>query len=169
MWRIRSERKRNEVTFILVRIPCGVVVWKVGIPHDGDGRARRSGVYLDRQGIHSFHESFRCVEKGPLYALLGDEGPDDLLDCNISKRDTTLLPGRSGSHWATVSTVHHFKLFFELFSFFHFIPLSISLTHVHRCIGSRNATRQTLPASAKLTYLSMYDNRNGKTQCIRDV
>ncbi len=38
---------------------------------------------------------------------------------------------------------------------------SSSLTHVHKCIGSRNATRQTLPTSAKLTYLSMYDSRDG--------
>jgi hypothetical protein len=44
-----------------------------------------------------------------------------------------------------------------------------SLTHVHRCIGSRNATRQTLPTSAKLTYLSVYDSRNGATQCMRGV
>ena len=28
-----------------------------------------------------------------------------------------------------------------------------SIMHVHRCIGSRNATRQTLSTSAKLTYL----------------
>ena len=41
-----------------------------------------------------------------------------------------------------------------------------SLTHVHRCIGSRNATRQTLPTSAKLTSLSMHDSRNGTTQCM---
>jgi hypothetical protein len=31
-------------------------------------------------------------------------------------------------------------------------PTSL-LTHVHRYIGSRNATRQTLPTSVKLTYL----------------
>jgi hypothetical protein len=36
-----------------------------------------------------------------------------------------------------------------------------SLTHVHRHIGSRMATRQTLPTSAKLTYLSVYDSRDG--------
>ena len=36
-----------------------------------------------------------------------------------------------------------------------------SLTYVHRCIGSRNATRQTLSDSAKLTYLSVYDSRDG--------
>ena len=47
---------------------------QVGIPHDGDGRAGRSGVYLDHQSVHSFHESFwGVVEKGPLYAILGDE------------------------------------------------------------------------------------------------
>jgi hypothetical protein len=34
-----------------------------------------------------------------------------------------------------------------------------SLMHVHRCIGSRNATRQTLPTSVKLTYLSVYGTR----------
>ncbi len=40
-----------------------------------------------------------------------------------------------------------------------------SLTHhVHRCIGSRNATRQTLPTSAKLTYLSVYDSRDGVSE-----
>jgi hypothetical protein len=38
------------------------------------------------------------------------------------------------------------------------------LTHVHRCIGSRNATRQTLPISAKLTYLSVYDSRDGVSE-----
>jgi hypothetical protein len=37
---------------------------------------------------------------------------------------------------------------------------SSSLTHVHRCIGSRNATRQTLPISVKLTYLRVYDSRD---------
>jgi hypothetical protein len=36
-----------------------------------------------------------------------------------------------------------------------------SLTHVHRCIGSRNSTRQTLPTSAKLMYLCVYDSRDG--------
>ena len=36
-----------------------------------------------------------------------------------------------------------------------------SLMYVHRCIGSRNATRQTLPTSAKLTYLSVYDITDG--------
>jgi hypothetical protein len=41
---------------------------------------------------------------------------------------------------------------------------SSSLTHVHRCIGSRNATRQTLPTSAKLTYLSVCDNRDGVSE-----
>jgi hypothetical protein len=40
-----------------------------------------------------------------------------------------------------------------------------SLIHVHRWIGSRNETRQTLPTSSKLTSLSMYDRRNGTTQC----
>ena len=40
-----------------------------------------------------------------------------------------------------------------------------SLTHVHRCIGSRNTARQILPTSAKLMYLCMYDSRNGVTQC----
>ena len=43
---------------------------------------------------------------------------------------------------------------------------SSSLTLVHRYIGSRNATRQTLPTSVKLTSLSMYDTRNGATQCM---
>jgi hypothetical protein len=38
--------------------------------------------------------------------------------------------------------------------------LPSSLTHVHRGIGSRNATRQTLPTSAKLTHLSVYDRRD---------
>ncbi len=36
--------------------------------------------------------------------------------------------------------------------------------NVHRCIGSRNATRQTLPTSAKLTYGSMYDSRDGVSE-----
>ena len=44
-----------------------------------------------------------------------------------------------------------------------------SLTHVHRCIGSRNATRQTLPTSVKLTSLSMHGSRNGTTQCMGGV
>jgi hypothetical protein len=35
-----------------------------------------------------------------------------------------------------------------------------SFTHVHRCIGSRNATRQTLTTSPKLTYQSVYDSRD---------
>jgi hypothetical protein len=39
-----------------------------------------------------------------------------------------------------------------------------SLTHVHRYIGSRNATRQTLPTSAKLTYLRVYDSRDGVSE-----
>jgi hypothetical protein len=41
-----------------------------------------------------------------------------------------------------------------------------SLTHVHRCIGCRNATRQTLPTPVKLTSLSIYDNRSVTTQCM---
>jgi hypothetical protein len=43
---------------------------------------------------------------------------------------------------------------------------SSSLTHVHRWIGSRNATRQTLPTSAKLTHLSMYDSRDGVSESL---
>ena len=39
-----------------------------------------------------------------------------------------------------------------------------SLTHVHRCIGSRNATRPMQPISAKLTYLSVYDSRDGVSE-----
>jgi hypothetical protein len=39
-----------------------------------------------------------------------------------------------------------------------------SLTYVHRYIGSRSATRQTLPTSAKLTYLSVYDSRDGVSE-----
>ena len=39
-----------------------------------------------------------------------------------------------------------------------------SLTHVHRCIGSRNATRPMQPTSAKLTYLSVYDSRDGVSE-----
>jgi hypothetical protein len=39
-----------------------------------------------------------------------------------------------------------------------------SLTHVHRCIGSRNATGQTLATSVKLTYLRVYDRRNGVSE-----
>jgi hypothetical protein len=41
-----------------------------------------------------------------------------------------------------------------------------SLTQVHRDISFHNATRQTLPTSAKLTSLSMYDIRNDTTQCM---
>ena len=36
-----------------------------------------------------------------------------------------------------------------------------SPTHAHRCIGSRNPTRHTVPNSARLTYLSVYDSRDG--------
>ncbi len=39
-----------------------------------------------------------------------------------------------------------------------------SLTHVHRCIGSRYATRQTLPTSAKLTYLRVYASRDSVSE-----
>jgi hypothetical protein len=39
-----------------------------------------------------------------------------------------------------------------------------SPTQVHRYIGSRNATRQTLPTSAKLTYVSVYDSRDGVSE-----
>ncbi len=39
-----------------------------------------------------------------------------------------------------------------------------SFTHVHRYIGSRNATRQTLPTSAKLTHLIVYDSRDGVSE-----
>ncbi len=39
-----------------------------------------------------------------------------------------------------------------------------SLTHVHRCICSRNPTRQTLPNSARLTYLGVYDSRDGASE-----
>ena len=74
--RKRSARKSNEVALLLVRITCGVEVRQVGIPHDGDGRAGRSGIYLDRQGVHSFNVSFWGVRKGPLYADLGEEGPE---------------------------------------------------------------------------------------------
>jgi hypothetical protein len=40
-----------------------------------------------------------------------------------------------------------------------FVPSS--LIHVHRCIGSRNATRQTIPTQEKLTSVSVYDCRDG--------
>jgi hypothetical protein len=33
------------------------------------------------------------------------------------------------------------------------------------CFGSRNTTRQTLPTSVKLTHLSMYDRRDGVSEC----
>ena len=36
-----------------------------------------------------------------------------------------------------------------------------SLTHVHRCIGSRNPIRHSVPNFARLTYLSVYDSRDG--------
>jgi hypothetical protein len=35
-----------------------------------------------------------------------------------------------------------------------------SITHVHRCIGSHNVTRQMMTTSTKLTYLSVYDIRD---------
>jgi hypothetical protein len=45
------------------------------------------------------------------------------------------------------------------------LPTSAKLTYrsvyVHRCIGSRNETRQTLPTSTKLMYLSVHDRRDG--------
>ena len=45
------------------------------------------------------------------------------------------------------------------------LPTSTKLTYqsvyVHRCIGSRNSTRQMLSTSPKLMYLSVYDNRDG--------
>ena len=37
---------------------------------------------------------------------------------------------------------------------------SSSLTHVHRCIGSRKATCTIQTTSTKLTYLSVYDRRD---------
>jgi hypothetical protein len=44
------------------------------------------------------------------------------------------------------------------------LPTSAKLTYqsayVHRCIGSRNGTRQTLPTSVKLMYLSVYGRRD---------
>ena len=64
------------VTFVLVRVRYGVEVRQVGIPRDGDGRAGRSGIYLDRQGVHSFHESLWGVGNDLLYAVLGEEGPE---------------------------------------------------------------------------------------------
>ena len=36
-----------------------------------------------------------------------------------------------------------------------------SLTHVHRCIGYHNPTWHSMPTSARLMYLSVYDNRDG--------
>jgi hypothetical protein len=41
-----------------------------------------------------------------------------------------------------------------------------SLTHVHRCIGSHNTTRETLSTSVKLTYLSVYDRRDAVSERI---
>jgi hypothetical protein len=39
-----------------------------------------------------------------------------------------------------------------------------SFTPVNRCISSHNANRQTLSTSVKLTYLSVYDNRDGVSE-----
>jgi hypothetical protein len=39
-----------------------------------------------------------------------------------------------------------------------------SLTHAHRCIGSRNPTRHSVPNSARLTYLSVYESRDGVSE-----
>jgi hypothetical protein len=39
-----------------------------------------------------------------------------------------------------------------------------SLTDAHRCIGSRNPTRDSVPNSARLTYLSVYDSRDGVSE-----
>jgi hypothetical protein len=70
--------------------------------------------------------------------------------------------------------LHRFFFLFDVMLQFpwiarRFVNVMQWLTHVHRCIGSRNATRQTLPTSAKLTSLSMYDSRNGATQCMWGV
>ncbi len=35
-----------------------------------------------------------------------------------------------------------------------------SLTHAHRCVGSRNPNWHTWPNSGRLTYLSVYDRRD---------
>ena len=37
-----------------------------------------------------------------------------------------------------------------------------SLTHVHRCIGYHNPNWNSLSKSARLTYLSVYDNRQNQ-------
>ena len=39
-----------------------------------------------------------------------------------------------------------------------------SLTHAHRCIGSRNPTRHSVPNSARLTYLSVYDSSDDASE-----
>ena len=39
-----------------------------------------------------------------------------------------------------------------------------SLTHVHRCIGDRNPHCQSLSYSARLTYPSVYDRRDGESE-----
>ena len=39
-----------------------------------------------------------------------------------------------------------------------------SLTHAHRCIGSRNPNWHTWPNSVRLTYLSVYDSRDGASE-----
>jgi hypothetical protein len=41
-----------------------------------------------------------------------------------------------------------------------------SLTHVHRCIGSRNPTRHSVSNSARLMYLSMYDSRDDVSESV---
>jgi hypothetical protein len=39
-----------------------------------------------------------------------------------------------------------------------------SLTHTHRCIGYRKPTRHSLPKSARLTYLRVYDSRDSASE-----
>ncbi len=56
------------------------------ISHDGDGCARRSGVYADRQVKTSVYKSVRGVVKGPFDAGLGQERPERLVGFSISKR-----------------------------------------------------------------------------------
>jgi hypothetical protein len=56
--------------------PCGVIEWKVGIPHDVDGGTRWRCVDIDRQVVHSFDESGWDVEITPFYFVQRIERPE---------------------------------------------------------------------------------------------
>ena len=63
------------MTFILVD-PCGVIEWKVGIPHDGNGSVWWSFVDIDHQVVHIFDENMWGVEIVPFYFVQRVERPE---------------------------------------------------------------------------------------------